>query len=81
MLLAIDVGNTNMVFGIFSRHHIHFDLECITADTSPCESTHNTNFIFFICHLITVKFLTQIVFHIPLCHMNGFLLFLKDLHC
>ena len=47
-----------------ARHDIDLDLKCITSDLCPCKSSGDSDFVFLICHQITVSGFAEKIFKV-----------------
>ena len=65
----------------FSRHNTYLYFQCIPANTCPCKTSHDSNFIFRVCHMNGVFFFSRIFFQIPVCDLNFLFIAFVNLSC
>ena len=65
----------------FARHHVHFDLQRISADTRPGQSAHDPDLIHLILPVIGIPLPAEVTGKILFRDLHGFFLTLIDLPC
>ena len=63
----------------FTRHKVHFNLQCISAHAGPCQTADNTHFIVLSLHIGLIDAFPQIFLQITLSDLNLLPVLLQNL--